>query len=78
MIKTNFNEVKQHDVMGIGDFGQMLKNNGFKFMKRYSTDEHRIFVSEDGRFVIHVLRNEAKIYSTKDQKTCLHVIGLKK
>lgn len=78
MIKTNFNALKQQDVMSIPEFGQLLKQQGFQFMKRYSTDEHRIFVSQDGRFVIHILRNEAKIYSTQDQKKCLHTIGLRK
>lgn len=78
MIKTNFNSLKQQDVIPIPEFGKLLKDQGFQFMKRYSTDEHRIFVSQDGRFVIHIIRNEAKIYSTQDQKTCLHAIGLSK
>lgn len=77
MIKTDFNELKKYDVLSVAEFGQLIKGQGFQLAKRFSTEDHRVFVSQDGRFVIHVVRNAAKIYSTQDQKNLLHTIHLK-
>lgn len=76
MIKTNFAKIKTQDVMTVADFGRLLKQNGFEFNRRFSSDEFRIFVSQDGQWICHIVRNIAKFYSTQDQKQVRHQIHL--
>lgn len=77
MIQTNFDEVKTWNDIPIGELGDKLKEQGFQFVKTFSTDEHRIFVNQQNTLMVVFERNVGKVYSTKDRKTVLHMFGVK-
>ncbi len=72
MIHPNMNVIKKWNSVKISKLGELLKSQGFHFVKSFSTDEHRIFVSEDNSLMIIFERNVGKVYNTKDRKTALH------
>ena len=72
MIHPNMNVIKKWNSVKISQLGDLLKSQGFHFVKSFSTDEHRIFVSEDNTLMIIFERNVGKVYNTKDRKSPLH------
>lgn len=73
---TDINTIKQWDNIQLNDLPQVLKQQEFKFVPRFSTEDHRIFVSQDGQYMINIIRNTGKVYSTKNQKVPLHTFGI--
>lgn len=72
MIHPDMNIIKKWGTVKISQLGDLLKSEGFHFVKAFSTDEHRIFVSEDNSLMIIFERNVGKVYNTKDRKSALH------
>lgn len=72
MIHPDMNVIKRWNTVKISELGDLLKSQGFHFVKSFSTDEHRIFVSEDNSLMINFERNVGRVYNTKDRKTPLH------
>jgi hypothetical protein len=72
MIHPNMNIIKHWNSVKISELADLLKSQGFHFVKSFSTDEHRIFVSEDNSLMIIFERNVGKVYNTKDRKAPLH------
>jgi hypothetical protein len=72
MIRSDMNVIKNWNSVKMSDLAGLLKSQGFHFVKAFSTDEHRIFVSQDNTLMIIFERNVGKVYNTKDKKTPLH------
>lgn len=72
MIHPDMNVIKKWNAVKMDELGDLLKSQGFHFIKTFSTDEHRIFVSEDNTLLIIFERNVGKVYHTKNQKSPLH------
>lgn len=72
MIRPDMNVIKKWNSVKISELADLLKSQGFHFVKPFSTDEHRIFVSQDNSLMIIFERNVGKVYNTKDRKTPLH------
>ncbi|SOK58793.1 hypothetical protein [Yersinia phage fHe-Yen9-04] len=72
MIHPNMNVIQHWQGVKISELGDLLKSQGFHFVKSFSTDEMRIFVSEDHTLMIIFERNVGKVYNTKDKKNTLH------
>lgn len=76
MIKTNYNEIKKWHQVPVQELGNMLKAQGFSFVKSFSTDEHRIFVNQESTLMIIFERNLGKVYSTTNRKKVLHTFAV--
>ncbi|QCW18716.1 hypothetical protein SEPL_377 [Salmonella phage SE_PL] len=74
---TDLNAIKQWSTIPLKELPQLLKQQGFQFVPRFSTEDHRIFVSQDGQYLINIIRNTGKVYSTKNQKSPLHIFGIR-
>lgn len=77
MVRTDLDTIKQWSTIALQELPYKLKEQGFQFVPRFSTDEHRIFVSQDGQYLINIVQNTAKVYSTKNQKVALHTFGIR-
>jgi hypothetical protein len=76
MIQTNFQTVKSWKDIPIAQLGDALKEQGFHFVKTFSTDEHRIFVNQQNTIMIVFERNIGKVYSTRNKKEVLHTFNV--
>jgi hypothetical protein len=76
MIKTDFSVIKSWQQVPIQQLGELLKSQGFSFVKSFSTDEHRIFVNQESTLMIIFERNVGKVYSTRDRKNVLHTFNV--
>lgn len=56
----------------VDQLADILKNNGFHYIKAFSTYDHRIYVSTDGSLKVLIHKDEGKVYSSKDNKNCLN------
>ena len=72
MIHPDMNVIKTWNTVIISELADLLKSQGFHFVKAFSTDEHRIFTSEDNSLMVVFERNVGKVYSTKNRKEVLH------
>jgi|AGFT01.1.fsa_nt_gi hypothetical protein len=78
MIRTDLDTVKQWSTIQLDQLPQTLKSQGFQFVPKFSTDDHRIFVSQDGQYMMNIAQSTGKVYSTKNQKAPLHTFGVRK
>jgi hypothetical protein len=76
MIQTDINKILLWNKVQLDQLPVILKEQGFQFVKSFSTDEHRIFVSQDGQYKIIIHKNIGKVYSTKSNKHCLHTFAI--
>ncbi|UYE98955.1 structural protein [Xanthomonas phage XbC2] len=76
MIHTNFEAVKSWKDIPISKLGDLLKTQGFQFVKTFSTDEHRIFVNQENTLMVVFERNVGKVYSTRNKKEVLHTFNV--
>lgn len=76
MVQTDINQILKWNKIPLDQLPQVLKEQGFQYVKSFSTDEHRIFVSMDGKFKIIIHKNVGKVYSTKSNKHCLHTFAV--
>ncbi|QOI72542.1 hypothetical protein pEaSNUABM50_00552 [Erwinia phage pEa_SNUABM_50] len=72
MIRPDMNVIQRWNTVKVSDLPELLKSQGFHFVKSFSTDEHRIFVSQDNSLMIIFERNVGKVYSTRNRKQSLH------
>lgn len=75
MIQTDINKILQWNKIPLDQLPQVLKDQGFQFAKAFSTDEHRIFVSQDGKFKITIHKTVGKVYATNSNQ-CLHTFAV--
>lgn len=76
--KTDLGSIMGTNKISIRDLAQFLYKEGFKGESRFSTDDMRIFVSEDSDYMIVVQGQLGKLYSTRNQRKPLHVFGIVK
>lgn len=74
--KTNMGSIMDTKKISIKDLAHFLYREGFKGESRFSTEDMRIFVSEDSDYLIVVQGQLGKVYSTRNQKQPLHVFGI--
>ena len=61
MIKsTDINKIKTWTKIPVNELVAYLQGEGFGFVKQFSTDEHKIFVSHDGEYMINLVKNLGK------------------
>lgn len=75
MVKTDLNTVQSWHKVQLDQLPQLLKDQGFQYVKAFSTDEHRIFVSQDGNYKLIIHKNVGKLYPTKNNQ-CLHTFAI--
>lgn len=75
-MNTNFEVVKSWKDIPISKLGDVLKSQGFHFVKSFSTDEYRIFVNHTNTLMVVFERNVGKVYSTKNKKEVLHTFNV--
>lgn len=75
MVKTDINKVETWHKVQLGQLPQLLKDQGFQYVKSFSTDEHRIFVSQDGNYKIIIHKTVGKVYPTRSNQ-CLHTFAI--
>lgn len=76
--KTNMGSIMNTKKITVKDLAQFLYREGFKGESRFSTEDMRIFVSEDSDYMIVISGSLGKVYSTRNQKKPLHVFGIVK
>lgn len=77
MIKTtDINKIRTWGRVPVNELMAYLKGEGFEYVKQFSTDEHKIFVSQDGEYMVNLVKNLGKVYSTKNQKKPLHYFSV--
>lgn len=72
MIQADLNTIKSWNRVNIKDLVNLLKSQGFHFVKHFSTSDYRIFVSSDSKYLLVFEKNQGKLYSTKDRSKVLH------
>ncbi len=75
---TDLNTLLSVERISLRDLAHFLYKEGFKNESRFSNDDCRIYLSEDSRYMIVISGRLGKLYSTKNQKTPLHVFAIVK
>lgn len=73
---TDINTVLQWDSLPVQKLGEYLHSEGFKFAKQFSTDEIRYFLSDNGQYMIVLVKDLGKVYRTDNQKKALHMFSV--
>jgi len=75
---TDINHLLKINRINIRDLANFLYQEGFKGESRFSTEDLRIYVSDDGKYMITLAGRLGKIYSTQNQKKPLHMFSVVK
>ncbi len=77
MIKhTDFNEIKKWKTVPFSQLGHLLQAQGFKYAKTFSTDEIKMFKSDDNKYTIVFNGNLAKVYAAGNMKQYVHMFSV--
>lgn len=75
MVVTDINTVETWHKVQLDQLPRLLKEQGFQYIKSFSTDEHRIFVSQDGNYKIIIHKNVGKVYPTHSNQ-CISTFAI--
>lgn len=73
---TDINALLKVQRINIKDLARFLYQEGFKSESRFSTEDMRIYVSEDSKYMIVLRGRLGKVYSTANQKKALHMFSV--
>lgn len=73
---TDINDLMKTVRVPIKELAQFLYNAGFRGETRFSTDDIKMFISNDGRYLLTISGRLGKIYSTQNQKKPLHIFSI--
>lgn len=76
MNQPDINTIMTWNSVKISELGNLLKSQGFSFVKTFSTDEYRIFSSADNSLIVILEKNLGKVYSPKNRKHILHTFSV--
>ena len=79
MIKhTDINAIKKWQAVPFSQLGQLLQSEGFRFAKQFSTDEIRIFKSDDNKYTIVFNGQLGKVYEAGNMRQYIHMFSVVK
>lgn len=76
MVQANLNLIKRWKSVPVQELGAMLQEQGFRFNKIASFEDHRVFTSNDGNINIVLYRNDGKVYTNGDNKNPVHAFSV--